>query len=57
MKAVQLAFTIKYKDWTLENQKKVIWIDKASIILNQRRNNYQFQRTIAKELELVKLTI
>lgn len=37
MRAQRLAFALKYKDWTLEDWKNVIWSDETSVVLNHRR--------------------
>lgn len=33
MKEAKLAFAIKYKDWTIEDWKRVIWTDETSVVL------------------------
>ncbi len=35
MKETRLAFAVKYKDWTIEDWKRVIWTDKTSMVLGQ----------------------
>ena len=37
MKKVRLEFCERYKDWTLEDWKNVIWTDETSVVLNARR--------------------
>ena len=39
MKKACLEFAIRYKDWTIEDWKRVIWTDETSVILGQRRGN------------------
>lgn len=57
MKAARLAFAIKYKDWTIEVWKRVIWIDETNVVLGQRRGNYRVWRTVLEKLEHITFTI
>ena len=41
MKEARLAFAIKYKDWTIEDWKRVIWTDETSVILRQRKGSHR----------------
>ena len=41
MKEARLAFAIKYKDWTIEDWKRVIWMDETSVVLGQRRGSHR----------------
>ncbi len=38
-------FCMWYKNWTLKNWKKIIWIDETSVILSSRRNKIRVWRT------------
>ncbi|CAI0645621.1 unnamed protein product [Colletotrichum noveboracense] len=44
MKAERLAWCLQYKDWTLEDWKKVIWSDETSVVLLHRRGGYRLWR-------------
>lgn len=44
MKAERLAWCLCYKDWTLEDWKKVIWSDETSVVLLHRRGGYRLWR-------------
>lgn len=44
-KAARLAFCEKYKDWTLEDWKAVIWSDETSVVLGSRRGGERVWRT------------
>ena len=48
MKLARLQFAIEHKNWTLNDWKRVIWTDEASVILGQRRGNVQVWRTVAE---------
>ena len=48
MKDEYLSWYLYHQDWTLEDWKNVIWSDKTSVILCQRRGGYRIWR-IAKE--------
>ena len=37
MKEARYQFALRYKDWTVEDWKKVIWSDETSVVLNSRR--------------------
>ncbi len=39
-------FCMRYKNWTLKNWKKVIWIDETSVILGSRRGKTRVWRTL-----------
>ena len=41
MKKARLAFAIKYKDWTIEHWKRVIWTNETSVVLGQRKGSYR----------------
>ena len=43
-------FAIRYKDWTYEDWKRVIWTDETSVMLGVRRGGYRLWRR-AKEKE------
>ena len=45
MKEARLAFAVKYKDWTIEDWKRVIWTDETSVVLGQQRGNHWVWRT------------
>ena len=57
MKEARLAFAIRYKDWTIEDWKRVIWIDEISVILGQRKGNHQVWITSLEGEKLVTSTI
>ena len=40
----RLAFYIRYRDWTLEDWKKVIWSDETSVVLGARRGSTRIWR-------------
>jgi transposase len=46
MKKARYAFALKYKDWTLEDWKRVIWSDETSVILGQRRGGHRIWRRV-----------
>jgi hypothetical protein len=49
MKKAQLEFCKAHKHWTLDNWKKVIWIDETSIVLSYRQGQYRiWQRHFEK---------
>ena len=37
MKEARYQFALRYKDWTIEDWKKVIWSNETSVVLNSRR--------------------
>ncbi len=39
-------FCMRYKNWTLKNWKKIIWIDETSVILSSRRGKIRVWRTL-----------
>jgi transposase len=39
-------FALRYKDWTLEDWKAVIWSDETSVILGHRRGGHRVWRTV-----------
>ena len=41
-------FVLKYKDWTLEDWKKVIWTDETSVCLGVQRGKVRVWRTPAE---------
>ena len=57
MKEARLAFTIKYKDWTIEDWKRIIWTDETNVVLGQRRGNHRVWRTPLEGEEPVTSTI
>jgi hypothetical protein len=44
MKEARLQFALRYKDWTIEDWKNVIWSDETSVVLHQRRGGYKLWR-------------
>ena len=44
MMEAQYQFALRYKDWTVEDWKNVIWSDKTSVILNSRRGKVRVWR-------------
>ena len=56
MKKSRLEFTIKYKDWTMEDWKRVIWTDETSVVLGHRRGNNRIWRTAQEGQEPVTST-
>ena len=44
MKLERLKFCRDHADWTLEDQKNVIWSDETSVVLNHRRGGYRIWR-------------
>jgi transposase len=44
-KEARRAFCEKYKDWTLEEWKRVIWSDETSVVLGSRRGGERIWRT------------
>lgn len=57
MKKARLEFAIRYKDWTIEDWKRVIWTDETSVILGQRRGNNRIWRTVEEGQQPVTATI
>ena len=49
MKAARLAFCLLYKDWTVEDWKRVIWSDETAIVLGHRRGAVKIWRTTKEE--------
>jgi hypothetical protein len=45
-KEARLQFALRYKDWTLEDWKAVIWSDETSVILGHRRGGQRLWRTV-----------
>jgi hypothetical protein len=45
-KKARLDFYLKYKDWTLEDWKDVIWSDEISVVFGQRRGGERVWRTV-----------
>ncbi|EDN06634.1 predicted protein [Histoplasma mississippiense (nom. inval.)] len=45
MKHERLQWCLDHQDWTLEDWKRVIWSDEASVILLHRRGGYRIWRT------------
>ncbi len=45
MKAARLAFEVEYKDWTIEDWKKLIQTDKTSVVLEQRKGSHRIWGT------------
>lgn len=56
MKKVCLEFAMIYKDWTINDLKKVIWADETSAVLGQHRVNNCIGRTIQKSKKWVTAT-
>jgi transposase len=46
MRKARYEFALKYKDWTLEDWKNIIWSDETSVILGQRRGGRKVWRTV-----------
>lgn len=57
MKETRLAFCLLYKDWTIEDWKRVIWSDETSIVLSHRRGAVRVWRTAKEGRYPVKSTI
>ena len=45
MREARLAFCLRYKNWTLEDWKNVIWSGETSVILGERRGSQRCWRT------------
>jgi hypothetical protein len=45
MKEARLQFCLRYQNWTLEDWKAVIWSDKTSVVLRERRGSQRIWRT------------
>ena len=45
MKEARYQFALRYKDWTVDDWKKVIWTDETSCVLGSRRGNVRVWRT------------
>lgn len=48
MRDARLQFCLRYKDWTLEQWKNVIWTDETSILLGHRRGSYKIWRRVGE---------
>jgi hypothetical protein len=46
MMEARYQFALRYKDWTLEDWKAVIWSDETSVILGHRRGGHRVWRTV-----------
>jgi transposase len=46
MKEERLKWCLAYKDWTLEDWKRVIWSDETSVVLLHRRGGYRIWRKL-----------
>jgi transposase len=57
MKAARLAFCLLYKDWIVEDWKRVIWIDETAIVLDHRREAVRIWRTVKEGRKSVKSTV
>ena len=57
MKAARLAFAVEYKDWTIEDWKRVIWTDETSVVLGQRRGSHRIWRTLLEGEKPVTSTV
>ena len=57
MKAARLAFCLLYKDWTVEDWKRVIWSDETAIVLGHRRGAVKIWRTTKEGRRPVKSTV
>ena len=44
MKQARLKFALDHKDWTLEDWKKVIWMNETSVVCGFRRGGYRVWR-------------
>ncbi len=49
MKAARLAFEVEYKDWTIEDWKRIIWTDETSVVLRQQRGRHRIWSTPLEE--------
>lgn len=56
IKKLKLAFAVKYKDQTIEDQKRVIWMDETSVILRQQRGSHRIQTIPLKREDIIKIT-
>ena len=56
MKDARLKFCMEHKDWTIEDQKRVIWMDETSVLLGHRRGAVRVQRTVMESIEPVQST-
>ena len=57
MKTARLIFCEKYKHWTFEDWKRVIWTEECSVILGHRRGAVRVWRTVLEGVEPVTSTI
>lgn len=48
MKEARLVFAIKYKDWTLEDWKRVIWTDETNVVLGQQKDTHRIWKTFVE---------
>ena len=55
MRDARKEFCLKYKDWILEDWKRVIWTDETSVILGHRRGSIRVGR-ITKEKNVNNVT-
>ena len=49
MRETRLHFAEKYKDWTVEDWKKVVWTDETSVVLGSRRGSVRVWRNPAEK--------
>ena len=57
IRAARLVFCEKYKHWTIEDWKRVIWTDETSVVLGARRGVVRVWRTILEGIQPVPSTI
>jgi hypothetical protein len=57
MKETRLTFCLLYKDWIIEDWKRIIWTDETAVILNHRRETVRIWRTKYEERHSVKSII
>ena len=57
IKEARLAFAIKYKNWTIEDWKRVIWTDETNVVLGQQRSSHWIWKTLLEGEEFVMSTI
>jgi transposase len=57
MREARLAFCLLYKDWTIEDWKRVIWSDETAVVLGHRRGAVRIWRTAKEGRKPVKSTV
>ena len=48
IRAERLRWYLNYKNWTLEDWIKVIWIDETAVVVGYRRKGYRVWRTLVE---------